>query len=80
MDNPLKEEFEFYKEKQKELVNKYSGRFLVIKDKKVVADFPTELEAYTEAKKLYELGTFLIQECVSGAEGYTQTFYSRMTV
>ena len=35
MENPLKKEFEFYKKNQKNLVAKYKGKFVVIKDEEV---------------------------------------------
>lgn len=74
----LKEEFEYYLAHQEELVKQYKGKFIVIKEKKVVGVFDTELDAYTNAVKKYELGTFLIQECQEGKENYTQTFRTRV--
>ena len=40
--------------------------------------YDTELEAIEETTKEHKLGTFLVQECVPGAESYTQTFHSRV--
>lgn len=74
----LHREFEYFKANQDALVSRYEGRFIVIKDQTVVGDYDTELEAYSESKAKFELGTFLIQRCVSGSEGYTQTFHSRV--
>lgn len=74
----LQNEFNYFKENQDQLVSAYEGRFILIKDCAVVGDFDTELEAYTEGKSKYELGTFLIQHCVPGSESYTQTFHSRV--
>ena len=74
----LKEEFEYYLAHQEELVKQYKGKFIVIKGKNVVGVFDTELDAYTNAVKKYELGTFLIQECQEGKENYTQTFRTRV--
>ena len=34
MDSTLKKEFEFYVKNQDELVKKYAGRYVVIKDEK----------------------------------------------
>ncbi|MFA5838921.1 MAG: hypothetical protein WC849_03215 [Candidatus Paceibacterota bacterium] len=78
MENLLEKELNYYKKHQKELVNKYSGRFLVIKDEKLQGDYETEIEAYNTGKKNNELGTFLIQKCLPGEESYTQTFHSRV--
>lgn len=74
----LKKEFDFYLKNQQELVKQYNGKFIVIKDEKVVGVYDTEIEAYTEAVKTMELGTFLIQECLPGEENYTQTFRTRV--
>ncbi|OGI90356.1 hypothetical protein A3B01_02285 [Candidatus Nomurabacteria bacterium RIFCSPLOWO2_01_FULL_41_52b] len=74
----LQKELEYFKSNQKELVEKYENKFLVIKDQKVVSVFDTEIDAYTEAQKQFELGTFLIQQCLPGKESYTQTFHSRV--
>jgi hypothetical protein len=74
----LKQEFQYYLDNQKELVEKYRGKFIVIKDKQVIGVYPTEIDAYTNSVKTNELGTFLIQECQPGEESYTQTFRSRV--
>jgi len=78
-DGPLQKELDFFKSNQKTLVQKYEGKFLVIKDQAVQGTYDTEIEAYDEAKKRFELGTFLIQQCLPGQESYTQTFHSRVT-
>lgn len=74
----LEKEFKYYLDHQAELVKKYNGRFLVIKDEGVVGDFATMEEAYFDSVQKYELGTFLIQECTEGDKAYTQTFHSRV--
>ena len=76
-DSYLQKQLEYFKTNQKELVEKYKGKFLVIKDQKVQSIHDTEIEAYTDAKKKFELGTFLIQQCLPGDEGYAQTYHSR---
>ena len=77
-DHNLQKQLEYFKSHQDELVKKYRGKFLVIKDQEVQGVYDTEMEAYTEAKKKFELGTFLIQQCLPGQESYTQTFHSRV--
>ena len=76
----LHSELSYYKENQKELVEKYQGKFVVIKDKEVQGVYDTKIEAYAEAQKNFELGTFLIQLVEPGEESYSQTFYSRVSV
>jgi len=75
----LQKQLEYFKSHQNELVKKYEGKFIVIKDQEVQGAYNTEIEAYTDAKKKFELGTFLIQQCLPGQESYTQTFHSRVT-
>lgn len=74
----LKEEFEYYLSHQDELLKKYAGKFIVIKNKNVIGVYDTEIDAYTESVKKEEAGTFLIQECQPGNENYTQTFRTRV--
>ena len=76
----LKKQLEYFKSHQEELVKKYRGKFLVIKDQGVQDVYDTEIEAYTDAKKKLGLGNFLIQLCLPGQESYTQTFHSRVAL
>jgi hypothetical protein len=73
----LKQEFQYYISHQEELVEKYNGKFLVIKGESIVGAYDSHSEAYQEATKEMEIGTFLIQHCLAGEDGYTQTFHSR---
>ncbi len=75
---PLKLEFEFYLKNQEKLLKKYKGKFIVIKNKKVIGSYASNTEAYQESIKNNDLGTFLIQECLLGAESHTQVFHSRV--
>lgn len=74
----LKDMFQFYLDNQEELVKKYNGKFLVIKNNDVVGVYDTEESAYFDAKDKYGLGNFIIQFCSEGTEAYTQTFSSRV--
>jgi Family of unknown function (DUF5678) len=74
----LEKEFKYFLAHQEELVNKYSGKYIVIKDESVIGDYDSEMDAYFETKKKYELGTFIIQKCSPGTESYTQTYHSRV--
>jgi len=77
-DSYLNKQLEYFKLHQDELVKKHKGKFLVIKNQEIKGVYDTEIEAYTNAKKDFELGTFLIQQCLPGEESYTQTFHSRV--
>lgn len=74
----LKREFQYYLDHQEELVKKYLNKFLVIKDEKIAAVYDTKQDAYDNATSEYELGTFLIQQCLPGTLGHTQTFHSQV--
>jgi len=74
----LEKEFEFYLKHQEELVKKYNGKVLVIKDEKVINVFENELDAINETSKTYEIGTFLVHRCEPGEQNYTMTFHSRV--
>ncbi|MCZ6626282.1 MAG: hypothetical protein O7B35_18935 [Deltaproteobacteria bacterium] len=75
----LEKEFKYYKDNQEKLVKKYKEKFLTIVGEEVVGVYGSELDAYTEMKKKYEVGTFLIQHCLPGKDSYTQTFHSRVS-
>jgi hypothetical protein len=79
MKNDLQQELEYFINHQDELVKKYEGKFLVIKNQKVEGEYDTQIEAYNEAQKRFELGTFIIQQCLAGKDAYTQTFHSRVS-
>jgi len=74
----LEKEFKYYLEHQDELVKKYNGKFIVIKNREVIGDFDSELEAIEKTAEKHELGTFLVQKCEPGSESYTQTYHSRV--
>lgn len=78
MTSPLADEFKYYLEHQAELVEKYNGKFVVIKDGEVLGAYEDELKAVEETKKSHELGTFLVQRVTPGDEAYRQTFRSRV--
>ncbi len=78
MTKPLEKEFTYYLENQNELVKKYNGKFIVIKDTEVLGAYDTELEAIDKTTTKYELGTFLVQKCEAGTDSYTATFHSRV--
>jgi hypothetical protein len=78
MESPLKQEFEYYLANQNELVKKYNGQFVVIKNRAVIGAYADESTAVTETTKSHELGTFLVQKVEPGEGAYTQTFHSRV--
>lgn len=73
----LNKEFQYYVSHQQELVEKYNGKFLVIIGEEIVGVYDSFEDALAESQKKYELGTFLIQQCLPGEDSYTQTFHTR---
>ncbi len=78
MSDPLEKDFEYYLEHQDELVRKYNGKYVVIKNQEVLDAYDDIETAVNETAKNHELGTFLVQRCSPGKEDYTQTFHSRV--
>ena len=79
MENGLKKELDYYIKHQDELVKQYNGKFIVIKDCKIIGAYNTALEAVETTKQAHRLGTFIVQKCEPGRESYTQTFHSRVS-
>jgi hypothetical protein len=76
----LEKEFKYYLDNQDDLVKNYNGKFIVIKDEKVIGVYDSHSEAYNESLLTEKLGTFLIQHCLSGDQGYSQTFHSQVII
>lgn len=74
----LQNEFEYYLGHQEELVKKYNGKFIVIKNGAVLGSYDDELTALKETQKEHDLGTFLVQQVSPGDAAYSQTFHSRV--
>lgn len=78
MKTDLEKEFQYYIDHQRELVDKYNGRVIVIKNCAVIGDYDSEEAAVKETAKQHAIGTFLVQKCTPGDEEYTQTYNSRI--
>jgi len=76
----LRQEFEYYLAHQEELVARYNGKFVAIKDGHVLGAFDSQQSAVDETKKSHPLGSFLVQKVAPGAAEYTQTYHSRFAV
>ncbi|MYC31040.1 MAG: hypothetical protein F4X65_13265 [Chloroflexi bacterium] len=74
----LKREFEYYLAHQAEMVEKYEGRVIVLKDNQVIGDYGSYPEAVSTTEKEHPLGTFLVQRVSEGNKDYTQWFRSRV--
>ena len=78
MDSPLTKEFQYYRDHQDEMVEKYNGKVVVIKDQQVLGAYDDEILAVAETQKDHKLGTFLVQRVSPGSRDYVQTFHSRV--
>ncbi len=76
--NDLRKDFQYYLDHQDEMVKRYNGKFIVIKNGEVLGAYSDELTAVAETQKSHQLGTFLVQKVSKGSADYTQTFHSRV--
>ena len=75
----LEDDFKFFKDNHDAIFSEYPNKHVVIKGKEVLYSDDTFEGALTKAiNGGLEVGTFLIQHCSAGDEGYTQTFHSRV--
>ncbi len=75
----LEKEFEFYLANQDEMVRKYDGKVVVIKNGEILGVYESELDAFTTTSKVHEEGTFMIQRVSEGERDYAASFSSRVT-
>lgn len=78
MEQLLKDDFQYYLDHQSELAEKYEGKYIVIKNRQVLATYDDEMEAVEKTAQKHELGTFLVQECSSDPDSTVETFHSRV--
>lgn len=78
MSKALELEFQYYLDHQSELVEKYNGKYIVIKDLQVIGEYDSEIAAINETSKAHKIGTFLVQKCEPGNNSYTETYHSRV--
>ena len=69
-------ELQFFITNQDRLVADHRGKTLVLKGDQVVGVHDSPLEAYLEAIKRFEPGSFMIQPCAEGSDAYTVTITS----
>lgn len=74
----LEKEFNYYLENQAELVKKHKGKYIVIKNQKVIGSYDSEIGAVNATIKKHPPGSFLVQKCELGTESYTEIYHSRV--
>ena len=61
---PNFKEFLWYKEHEAELMKRYYGRYIVIKDGQVIGDYGSWGLARQETVKQHKPGTYIIHHCI----------------
>lgn len=62
--HPLQREFHWYLANRDELVKRYRGRYLVICEETIIANYATAADAYRNTVKSHKPGTFIIKRCI----------------
>ena len=70
------DEFRFYRANQDDMVSKYDGKVIVIKNHKVIGVYDSVTAALTQTRKRHTPGTYLVQQVSEGDKAYTRTFHS----
>ena len=60
----LEKQIKYYLDNKKDLLKKYKGKFVVIKNNDVIGAYTTLSDAYDNTIKDHELGTFMIHQCL----------------
>ena len=60
----LVDNYTYFKNNLPELIKRYEGKYIVLKDCRVIGSYDALDEAYKETIKKEALGTFIIQQCV----------------
>jgi len=71
--------YEWFRENLPILVNKYDDQYVVVKDKSIIAAYPSFNEAFDETLKTEKAGTFIIQLCSLDESKTTIKFYSNVS-
>lgn len=64
-DKQLIEDFSFFLKNKKELARQYEGRFIVIKNNKIIGDYGSSIEAHQKTRINYQPETYLVLFCQS---------------
>ena len=74
----LEAEFRFFLSHQEDLFRKYPNKHLLIRGNGIVGVYSDHMKAYRRGRDRYGLGQFLIQHCLPGELGRSQTFHSQV--
>jgi len=70
----LERSYDYFKSNIKELLDKYGGEYIVIKEENIIGHYGSFDEAYKETCAKEEIGTFIIQHCVVEDRGKAMHF------
>ena len=74
------DEFRFYRANQDDMVSKYDGKVIVIKNHKVIGVYDSVTAAVTQTRRQDKPGTYLVQQVSEGDKAYTRTFHTLRVV
>ncbi len=80
MDTMFEQELQYFIDNQEDLVRRFNGKTLVIRQQTVVGVYDTPFEAYLDATAKYEPGSFMIQKCQPGEDAYTATLSPALAI
>ena len=72
-------QLDMYKANQAEIVKKYNGKIIAVKDGVVQGEYPSKVEALRAMQEKFAPGSFLVIRCSEGEEEYTGVFHSRVS-
>ena len=70
--------YEWFREHLAELAKQYDGKYIVLKECRVIGSYDTFDEAWTETLKREKAGTFIIQLCTEDETQTAQTYFTNM--
>ena len=76
----LKPEFDYFLKHQDELVRDFAGKFVVIKNERILGYYDDLVTAINVTAKTEQMGTFLVQLVTAGEDAYTIRFHSRVKI
>ncbi len=78
--NSLNHEFKWFLKNRDDLIRRYEGHFLVIKNQEILGVYDDDMDAIRHTISDHELGTFLVQKCTSDPYSITAKFHSWVRV
>ena len=74
------DEFRFYRANQDDMVSRYDGKVIVMKNHKVIGVYDSVTAAVTQTRKQHKPRTYLVQQVSEGDKAYARTFHSPRVV